>query len=152
MKIVVGSDHGGFYLKEILREYLQSKEFEIIDVGCYEEKRCDYPDIAEKAALLIQEEKADIGVLVCGTGTGMCMVANKFKGIRASLCSDSFSARLAKEHDNANIICFGGRVSGSEIAKDMLDSYLNAEFMGGRHLDRINKINEIEKRNYVVTK
>ena len=144
MKIAIGSDHGGFKLKEIIKEYLINKGYSVSDLGCYSEESVDYPDYAEKVARAVANGEFDLGVLMCGTGIGISIAANKVKGIRAALCHDGLTARLAKQHNNANIICMGGRTTGVETAKDIIDNFLESEFEGGRHLRRINKIKDIE--------
>ncbi len=144
MKIAIGSDHGGFKLKEIIKEYLINKGYSVSDLGCYSEDSVDYPDYAEKVARAVANGEYDLGVLMCGTGIGISIAANKVKGIRAALCHDGLTARLAKQHNNANIICIGGRTTGIETAKDIIDNFLESEFEGGRHLRRINKIKDIE--------
>ena len=144
MKIAIGSDHGGFKLKEVIKEYLIKKGYEVSDLGCYSEESVDYPDYAERVAKAVANGEYDLGVLMCGTGIGISIAANKVKGIRAALCHDGLTARLAKQHNNANIICMGGRTTGIETAKDIIDNFLESEFEGGRHLRRINKIKDIE--------
>ncbi len=144
MRIAIGSDHGGFKLKEVIKEYLIKKGYEVSDLGCYSEESVDYPDYAEKVARAVANGEYDLGVLMCGTGIGISIAANKVKGIRAALCHDGLTARLAKQHNNANIICMGGRTTGIETAKDIIDNFLDNEFEGGRHLRRINKIKDIE--------
>lgn len=144
MKIAIGSDHGGFKLKEVIKEYLIKKGYEVSDLGCYSEESVDYPDYAERVAKAVANGEYDLGVLMCGTGIGISIAANKVKGIRAALCHDGLTARLATQHNNANIICMGGRTTGIETAKDIIDNFLESEFEGGRHLRRINKIKDIE--------
>ena len=145
MKIVIGSDHGGFHLKEILKQHLAERGIEVTDAGTYTEESCDYPDIAVKVCREITEGKAGKGILVCGTGIGMSMAANKVKGIRAALCGDVFSATMSREHNDANVICLGERVLGPGLAVSILDAWLDTEFAGGRHGRRVNKIMDIEK-------
>ena len=145
MKIVIGSDHGGIHLKEVLKQHLTERGIEVDDAGTYTEESCDYPDIAVKVCREITEGKADRGVLVCGTGIGMSMAANKVDGIRAALCGDVFSAIMSREHNDANVICLGERVLGPGLAVCILDAWLDTEFVGGRHARRVNKIMDIEK-------
>ena len=145
MKIVIGSDHGGIHLKEVLKQHLADRGIEVHDAGTYTEESCDYPDIALQICREITEGKAERGVLVCGTGIGMSMVANKVKGIRAALCGDVFSATMSREHNDANVICLGERVLGPGLAVSILDAWLDTEFAGGRHGRRVNKIMDIEK-------
>ena len=136
-KILIGSDHGGYNLKNSLIQTLKEKEFEVIDVGCFSIDSCDYPIIAKKLCLAITNCEAPLGVLVCGSGIGMSIVANKQKGIRAVVCSDTYSAKMSKKHNNTNVLCLGERVVGADLAKDILDSWLSAEFEGERHLKRV---------------
>ena len=145
MKIVIGSDHGGIHLKEVLKQHLAERGVEVSDAGTYTEESCDYPDIALKVCREITAGKAERGILVCGTGIGMSMAANKVKGIRAALCGDVFSAAMSREHNNANVICLGERVLGAGLAARILDSWLDTEFAGGRHERRVNKIMAIEE-------
>lgn len=142
--IGVGSDHGGFELKGHIIEHLKSKGIEFKDFGVYNEDSVDYPDCAKPVCSAVLNGECECGILICGTGIGISMAANKFKGIRAALCGDVFSAKMAKEHNNANIICLGGRVTGSELAKMIVDTYLEATFQGDRHAERVKKIHEIE--------
>lgn len=144
MKIVVGSDHGGFELKEVLKKHLEEKGFEITDVGCYDTNSVDYPDIAAKACEKVVNNECDWGVLVCGTGIGISIAANKVSGIRCALVSNEYSAEMTKRHNNANMLAFGGRVTGPDLAKNILDAYIKADFEGGRHQARIDKIGAIE--------
>ena len=136
-KILIGSDHGGYNLKNTLIEYLKEKNFEVVDVGTYSKDSCDYPVIAKKLCSEITLGTAKNGILVCGSGVGMSIVANKQKGIRAVVCSDTYSAKMSKRHNNTNILCLGERVVGADLAKDILDSWLSAEFEGERHLKRV---------------
>ena len=145
MKIVIGSDHGGFHLKEVLKQHLAERGIEFHDAGTYTEDSCDYPDIALKVCREITEGRAERGILVCGTGIGMSMAANKVKGIRAALCGDVFSATMSREHNDANVICMGERVLGFGLAVSILDAWLDTEFAGGRHARRVNKIMAIEE-------
>ena len=140
MKIAMASDHGGFALKASLMKHLDEEKIEYIDCGTYSEESCDYPDFAEKACKLVQQGEATYAILVCGTGIGMSIVANKVRGVRAALCADCFSARMAKEHNNANIIVFPARFISNDEAVAMLDAYFAAQFEGGRHEHRIEKM------------
>ena len=146
MKIAIGSDHGGFELKGHIIGHLKNRGIEVTDHGAYSEASVDYPDCARPVCEAVLDGGADCGILVCGTGIGMSMAANKIKGIRAALCSDTYSARMTKRHNNANVICLGGRVVGRELAFDIVDAYLDAGFEGGRHQKRIDKIHELEER------
>jgi ribose 5-phosphate isomerase B len=149
MKIALGSDHGGYQLKENLKKYLKELNVEYKDFGCNSEKSVDYPDIGFKVAREVKNRNYDKGILICGTGIGMSIVANKIKGIRASLCHDVFSARYAREHNDANILTLGGRVIDSGLAKEIVKVWLNTDFSGEeRHLKRLNKIKQEEDKIY----
>ena len=143
--IAIGCDHGGFELKNHVIKYLQDKGYEVKDYGTYSEDSVDYPDCAKPVCEAVISGEAEKGILFCGTGIGISMAANKYKGIRAALCSDVYSAKMTKQHNNANIICMGGRVIGRELAFMIVDAWLETEFEGGRHANRIAKIHEIEK-------
>jgi len=145
MRIAVGCDHRGLKLKKKVVEYLQQGGHTYQDFGSFDTAPVDYPDIAVKVARAVAQGKADRGVLVCGSGIGMCVVANKVKGIRAALALDTFLARRAREHVNANILCLSGEETGEEQTKEILLAFLEAGFEGGRHERRIGKIEEIEK-------
>lgn len=142
MKIGFGSDHAGFVLKNILKEYLIDKGYECIDYGTFNEDRVDYPDYGKKVAHAIVDGEVEKGVLVCGTGIGISISANKVEGIRAAVCSEPYSASMASKHNNANIISVGARVVGEDLAKMIVDNFLETEFEGGRHIDRVKKIEE----------
>lgn len=144
MKIAIGNDHAAVQMKKDVVVYLESKGHKVINVGTDEEVSCNYADYGEKVARMVAAKEADCGVLICGTGVGISLAANKVKGIRAAVCSEPTTARLVKQHNNANIIAFGARIVGMETAKDILDAYLNAEFEGGRHQKRIDLIHAIE--------
>lgn len=143
MKIALGSDHAGFQLKESLKSYLQSQDHEVIDFGCDSEERCDYPDYAQKAAKAVSVGKAERAILVCGSGIGMCMSANKVKGIRAAVLRIEADAKLSREHNDANVACLGGRISQPAEAKKLLAIFLATTFEGGRHIQRLAKIERI---------
>ena len=145
--IGVGSDHGGFELKTHIINHLKEKGLEYKDFGCYDEKSVDYPDIAEKVCNAINNKECENGILICGTGIGISMAANKINGIRAAHCHDVYSAEMTKRHNNANVLCMGGRVVGRELAFRIIDAWLESEFEGGRHADRIKKIHDLEKNN-----
>lgn len=146
MKIALGSDHAGFPLKKEIMEHLKSKNIEFKDFGTFSEDSCDYPDFAEKVGEQVVSKNYEFGILVCGTGIGISISANKIPGIRAALCSDTFSAHASREHNNANILALGQRVIGPGLANDIVDTFLNSEFEGGRHQKRIDKITEIENK------
>ena len=143
--LAIGSDHGGFELKNHVMKHLDELGIEYKDYGCYDENSVDYPDIAKTVGEAVASGECDRGILICGTGIGISIAANKIKGIRAALCSDVYSAKMTKEHNNANIICMGGRVIGRELAFMIVDTWLSAEFQGGRHQARIDKIHALEK-------
>ena len=146
-KIAVGCDHGGFNLKATVIAYLENNGIEYTDFGTYTADSCDYPDIAETVCDAIVNGDCDGGILVCGTGIGMSIAANKVKGIRAACCSDTFSARLTRMHNDANVLCMGERVVGPGLALDLVDEFLSAEFEeGGRHTCRVGKIKDLENR------
>jgi len=142
--IVIGSDHGAFELKAILKEHLQAKGKEVVDCGTYDGGSVDYPDIAEKVCNKVKEGEAEFGIVLCGTGIGISIAANKIEGIRCALLNTEYAAEKAKQHNNANVIAMGGRVLGPDLAKNILDAFMNAEFEGGRHQNRIDKIHALE--------
>jgi ribose 5-phosphate isomerase B len=144
--IALGSDHAGYALKEVIKKYLEEKGIPYKDFGTFSEESVDYPDYALKVAEAVASGECTEGILVCGTGIGMSITANKVPGIRAAHVEDVFSARAAKEHNNANILCMGGRVTGPGLAVMMVEEWMNATFQGGRHQKRIDKISEIEKK------
>lgn len=143
MKIGIGSDHGGYELKESVKEYLTGEGIEFVDYGTNSLESVDYPDFGKRVADAVLANEVDRGILVCGTGIGISITANRIQGIRCALCSDTFSARMSREHNNANILALGGRVVGLGLALDIVKVFLDAEFEGGRHERRINKIDEI---------
>ena len=142
--ISIGCDHGGFELKKVLMSFLTEKGFEFTDEGTYDTNSVDYPDIAKKVCTKVQKGEAEFGILVCGTGIGMNICANKYKGIRAAQCSDTFSAKMTRRHNNTNVITMGGRVIGPELAKEIVFEFLTNEFESGRHQARVDKIMEVE--------
>lgn len=146
MKIFIGSDHGGYNLKSAIINFLQENNYDFEDVGTFSDASCDYPPIAEKVAQNVIKNSSK-GILVCGTGIGMSIAANKFKGIRAALCSDTFSARLTREHNDSNILCLGERTIGTGLALDIVKIWLETDFSNNdRHINRINLIKQIEER------
>lgn len=149
MKVAIASDHGGFELKKSLKRHLDEKNIEYIDCGTDSEASCDYPDFAEKACTLVQRKEVTYGVLICGTGIGMCIAANKMKGIRAALCGDTFSAHFTRAHNDANVLTLGARVIGPGLAEFILDEFLSTDFEGGRHARRIEKIARLEDEAHV---
>ena len=146
MKIALGCDHGGFEHKCAIAEHLSARGFEIVDCGIYENVSVDYPDIAVKVAEKITDKSCELGILVCGTGIGMSIAANKVKGIRAAACSDHFSAKYTRLHNDSNILCLGGRVIGVGTALELVDLFVDTKFEGGRHINRIQKISDIENK------
>lgn len=144
--IVVGSDHGGLDLKNAIVAYLRERECEVLDIGTQGDSSVDYPDFGVKVAEMVSRGEAEKGILVCGTGIGMSIVANKFPGVRAALVTDEFTARMAKEHNNANILVMGGRVLSPDRATVMVGIWLDSAFEAGRHQRRLDKIAELEKR------
>ncbi len=140
MRIAIASDHAGFQLKENLRHYLEGKGIEVTDFGARSEERSDYPDFGRKAAQAVASGQAQRGVLVCGSGIGMCMAANRFKGVRAAVLRDTYDAEMARKHNDANVACFGGRVSKFDKARKLLDIFLTTDFEGGRHERRVKKL------------
>ena len=145
MKIAIGCDHGGLEHKNAIAEHLKSRGFEIVDLGIYEQVSVDYPDIAVKVCEKITSGETQLGILVCGTGIGMSIAANKVKGIRAAACSEHFSAKYTRLHNNSNVLCLGGRVIGVGTALELVNLFVDTEFEGGRHENRVNKIMNIEK-------
>ena len=140
LKVAIGSDHGGFEYKNAIIDYLKEKNIDYVDVGTYSKESCDYPPIAKEVAQKVVSNEADRGILICGTGIGMSIAANKVHGIRAALCGDTFSARACREHNNANILCLGERVIGEQLALDIVDIWLKTDFAGGRHERRVSMI------------
>ena len=144
-KIVIGSDHAGYALKEQIKNHLKFAGVEILDVGCDSPEACSYPDIAHELCSQIQSGAYTTGILICGTGIGMSMCANKHAGIRAACCSDVFSARATRLHNDANVLCFGARVVGYGVACELVDAFLNNVFEGGRHQPRVDAINALDE-------
>lgn len=143
MKIAIGSDHGGFELKAKIAEYLKSKGIEIKDFGTFTNESCDYPVFAKEVATEVANGSFNKGILICGTGIGVSIVANKIKGIRAALCFDTFCAKMSREHNNANILCLGQRVLSQDLALEIVDIWLKTDFEGGgRHQRRVDLIEE----------
>lgn len=145
MKIAIGNDHVAVDMKWEIIKYLEEKGIEVINVGTDSTERFDYPISGYKVAKMVANKEVDLGVLICGTGVGISLAANKVKGIRACVCSDPYTAKLSRQHNNTNIIAFGARVIGVETAKMIVDEWLNASFEGGRHANRVAMITEIEE-------
>jgi len=148
MRIAVGSDHAGYALKEHLTQHLLEKGIEVADLGGYAPERIDYPLAGERVANAVAGGEFDYGLLICGTGVGISMAANKVPGIRAVVCSEPYSAIMSKEHNNANILALGERVVGFGLAVTILDAWLNAQFEGGRHARRVDIISDIERKHF----
>ena len=148
MRVAIGCDHAGFPLKEIVIETVRKVGHEVLDLGTDSTKSVDYPDFAEKVGNAIRDGKADRGILLCGSGVGICIAANKMKGIYASICHDTYSAHQGVEHDNMNVLCLGGKVLGTELASEIVTSFLNACFSNGEnYVRRVQKTHEIENKN-----
>lgn len=143
----IGNDHAAIELKQIIKKHMEERGIEVRDFGTNENVSCNYTDYAEAVANAVASGECERGILICGTGVGISIAANKVNGIRACCCSEPFSAKLSKQHNNSNILCFGARVVGSELAKMIVDAWLDAEFEGGRHQTRVDMISAIERRN-----
>ena len=145
MKLVIGCDHAGFAIKNAVKAHVEAKGYEVVDVGTYTSDSCHYPIYAHAACEKILSGECELGILICGTGIGMSMAANKHDGIRAACCSDTFSARLTREHNDANLLCFGERVVGIGLALDLCDAFLGAEYLNnGNHVTRVAMLKDIE--------
>lgn len=149
MKIVIAGDHGGYPLKIIIREFVDSLGHTVVDLGTNSSVSVDYPDYAEKLGKVIISGQAERGILICGSGVGACIAANKIKGIYAAVCHDTYSARQGVQHDNMNVLCLGARVIGPELAKELVGAFLSAQFLSDeeRHVRRVNKIYKLENNN-----
>ncbi len=147
MKLAIGCDHGGIELKLEIVKHLEERGIEIVDFGIKEYQSVNYPEIALPLAKAVASGECDRGILVCGTGIGMSIAANKVKGIRAAVCSDHFSAKFTRLHNDANILCLGGRVIGPGVANEMVDLFIDTEYEGGRHATRVQMITDIENNN-----
>ena len=146
MKIAMGNDHSAIELKNIIKEFAESKGYEVIDFGTNTPESCDYPVFGEKVGRAVASGEADLGIVICGTGVGISLAANKVKGIRACVCSEPYTAKLSKMHNNSNVLAFGARVVGSEMAKMITEEWLDAKYEGGRHQRRVDMLMEIENR------
>ncbi len=144
MKFYIGTDHAGVELKDATVTLLQAKGHEVVDLGPFSRERVDYPDYAIKVSQSVLNDPTSQGILICGSGIGMSMAANRFKGIRAALCHDAYTAQMARRHNDANVLCFGERVVGQGVAESILDAWIDAAFEGGRHSGRVQKIEAIE--------
>ena len=145
MKVAVGSDHAGFEYKEIIKKHLENKGFQIIDMGTYSKESVDYPVFGEAVGKAVASGEADMGIVICGTGIGISISANKVPGVRAALCTNEYMARMARKHNNANVLAFGARVLGIDLAIGIVDQFFSTDFEGGRHERRVNLITDIEK-------
>ena len=149
MKIAIGCDHAGFPLKDTVAAVVRKLGHEVTDCGTYSCERADYPDYADKVAKLVASGTADRGILICGSGVGVCVTANQTKGIRACVCHDAYSAKQAVEHDALNVLCLGARIIGTAVAEELVERFLNASFLTGtRHEMRLNKVKTIEDANF----
>lgn len=149
MKVALGCDHAGFALKDTVAEQIKRLGHEVLDCGTFSAQSTDYPDYAEKVAKAIADKQAQRGILICGSGVGVCIAANKVKGIRASICHDAYSAQQAVEHDGLNVLCLGARIIGPATAEELVTRFLSATFSNGeRHLRRLNKVLTLEKNNF----
>ncbi|AUS98401.1 ribose 5-phosphate isomerase B [Clostridium thermosuccinogenes] len=146
MIIAVGSDHAGYGLKTEIIDHLKQNGYEVLDFGTCDCNSVDYPDYGLSVAEAVKDGRCEKGIIICGTGIGISIAANKVPGIRAAVCSDTYSARMSREHNNANVLSIGARVVGPGLALDIVDTWLKAEFQGGKHQNRINKITQIEKK------
>ena len=146
MIIAMGNDHSAVELKQEIKAYVEGKGYQVVDFGTNSTESCDYPVYGEKVGRAVAAGEADLGILICGTGVVISLAANKIKGIRACVCSEPFSAKLSRMHNNTNILAFGARVVGSELAKMIVDQWLEAEFEGGRHQRRVDMLTRLEER------
>jgi ribose 5-phosphate isomerase B len=146
MRIAIGADQGGYELKQPIAEYLIAEGHEVSDLGIHRLESVDYPDIAARVARAVAAGEAERGIIICGTGIGMSLAANKVRGIRAALCTDCYMARMAREHNDAQILCLGGRVLGIGSALDIVQVFLTSTFLGGRHARRVAKISALERK------
>lgn len=144
MKVAIGNDHSAVEMKNQVVEYLESKGFEVVNCGTDSNERCDYPIYGEKVGRAVANGEVDRGILICGTGLGISLAANKVKGVRAALCSEPYTAKMSRLHNDANILAFGARVIGIEMAKMIIDTWFSTEFEGGRHTDRVKLMMDIE--------
>lgn len=144
MKIAMGNDHTAIEMKQAIKEFVQSKGHHVLDLGTNAAESCDYPKYGEKVARAVADGEADLGIAICGTGVGISLACNKVKGIRACVCSEPYTAKLSRMHNDSNVLCFGARVIGVEMAKMITEEWLNASYEGGRHQRRVDMIMEIE--------
>lgn len=142
MKIALGCDHGGYELKETVKKHLEEKGYEILDLGCHSTQSVNYPVYGKAVGNAVVNKEADYGIVICGTGIGISIAANKVKGVRAALCMNTTMARLTREHNNANVLAMGARLLGDVLALEIVDTFLNTEFQGGRHIERVAMIED----------
>ena len=147
MKIAIGNDHSAVELKNIIVDFLKEKGIEVLNLGTDSSESCDYPVYGEKVGRAVVSGEADLGIAICGTGLGISLAANKVKGVRPCVCSEPYTAVMSRRHNDANVLCFGARVVGSELAKMIVDEWINAEFEGGRHQRRVDMIMAIEEKD-----
>ena len=145
MKIAMGNDHTAVELKNIIKEFVKEKGYQVLDLGTNSSESCDYPVYGEKVGRAVASKEADLGIVICGTGVGISLAANKVKGIRACVCSEPYTAKLSRMHNDSNVLAFGARVVGSEMAKMITEEWLNAQYEGGRHQRRVDMLMEIER-------
>lgn len=141
-RVIIASDHAGYELKNKLIKYFETQDIKLIDIGCYTEDSCDYPIIAKNAVQEILKGNAEKAILVCGTGIGMAIMANRYKGIRAAVVSDTCSSKMSRSHNDSNVLCIGARILGLELAKDIVDIWLKTKFLGDRHSKRVSMMDE----------
>ena len=147
MKFYIATDHAGYAYKDQIKSYIEKLGHEIIDLGPENDERVDYPDYAEKCALTVRDDRGSFGILICGTGIGISIAANKVEGIRAALCHDAYTAAMSRAHNDAQILCFGQRVVGMGVVENMIDAFIATPFEGGRHKHRVEKINRLDRRS-----
>lgn len=148
MRIGIGNDHAAIEMKNDVAAYLEEKGIEVVNFGTNEPVSCNYPEYGEKVGRAVASGEVDLGIVICGTGVGISLAANKVKGVRAVVCSEPYSAKLSRQHNNTNVLAFGARVIGIEMAKMIIDEWLGAEFMGGRHQTRVDMIMAIENASF----
>ena len=146
MKIALGNDHTALEMKAAVKQHLEERGIEVLDLGTHSPESCDYPVYGERVGRAVASGQADLGIAICGTGLGISLAANKVRGVRACVCSEPYTAVMSRRHNDANVLCFGARVVGSEMAKMIVEQWLDAEFEGGRHQRRVDLIMEIERR------
>ena len=147
MKIAIGNDHAAVEMKLAIKAHLAERGIEVLDMGCHTSESCDYPEYGEKVGRAVASKEVDLGIAICGTGVGISIAANKVKGVRACVCSEPCTARLSKLHNNSNVLAFGARIVGIEMAKMITDAWLDTEYEGGRHQRRVDMLAEIENRD-----